>query len=110
MATPGFLGEFELLALLAVLQRGGDAYGVTIREEIVRRTDRPVSRGALYVTLERLVTKGYLASTLAAGGSDRDGRARRFYRVERPGIDAIRASRQAVDRMAEGLDPLLEVS
>ena len=110
MGTQGFLGEFELLVLLAVLQNGGDAYGVTISDEIVRRTGRPVSRGALYVTLERLERKGYLTSSLAAGGADRDGRARRFYRVEALGIDAIRASREAVDRMAAGLDPLLERS
>ncbi len=110
MGTRGFLGEFELLVLLAVLGADEDAYGVTIRDLIVSRTGRSVNRGSLYVTLDRLTTKGYLASSLAEGGADRDGRARRFYRVEQLGIEAIRASRSAVDRMADGLDPILEGS
>ena len=32
------LGEFEQVVLLALIQLRGDAYGVTIRREIVERT------------------------------------------------------------------------
>ena len=47
------LGEFEQAVLLAVAHLD-DAYGVTIRREIERRTERDVAVGALYTALERL--------------------------------------------------------
>ena len=60
-----FLGEFELVVLLAVLRLGDEAYGVTIMREIEERTGRSASRGAVYITLERLEKKGYLKSHFA---------------------------------------------
>jgi hypothetical protein len=44
------LGEFELLVLLAIPQTGEDAYGSTILQELHRRADRTIARGALYVS------------------------------------------------------------
>jgi hypothetical protein len=54
------------MILLAVLQRKDDAYGVTIHEELTRHTTRPVARGAVYMTLDRLEKKGFLKSTLTS--------------------------------------------
>lgn len=101
----GFLGEFELLVTLAVLRCGEDAYGVPIGDEIRERTGRPVSRGALYVTLGRLVEKGYLESELRRG---EDGRERRYYAVLAEGLTAIQTSREAVANMVRGVEGLLE--
>ena len=56
-----YLGEFELLILLAILRLGDDAYGVTIRDELERETSREVTVGAIYKTLGRLQHKGYVA-------------------------------------------------
>ena len=55
------------------MRLGNDAYGVSICEDIVERTGRDVSLGAVYKTLERLEAKGLV------GEPDRgaDGRARR---------------------------------
>ena len=58
------LGEFEQLVLLAIVQLGADAYGMTIRRQIEDRTGRSVSIGALYTALERLERKGYVGSTM----------------------------------------------
>jgi PadR family transcriptional regulator len=52
------LGDFELLVLLAILRADGDAYGSSIMKELQDRSARSVSRGALYVTLDRLEAKG----------------------------------------------------
>lgn len=103
----GFLGEFELLVMLSVLQASPDAYGVPVRQVLERRTGRSVSRGALYVTLERLVEKGYLSATLQPGGERRGNRPRKYYRVERRGLRAIRDSRAAIRRMWRGLEAVL---
>ncbi len=107
MGRHGFLGEFELLVMLSVLQAGEEAYGLTIRQAIEERTGRPISRGALYLTLERLVEKGYLRGRLADATRARGNRPRKYYRVERAGLKAIRESREMVRQMWQGLEPVL---
>ena len=58
MSRNTYLGEFEQIALLAIMRLGDEAYGVTIREEIRQRTGRSTAPGALYTTLDRLEQKG----------------------------------------------------
>ncbi len=97
------LGEFELLVLLAVLQAGEEAYGTTILDELRTRGGRSVSRGAVYVTLDRLEAKGFLASRPEAAGAARGGRPRRYYTVRPAGLTLLRTSLDAFAKMREGL-------
>ena len=97
-------GEFEIVVLLAVARLGDDAYGMTIRQEIRETTGRDVSVPGVYVTLNRLEKKGYLASRKGEPGSDRGGRAKRFYTLRREGIDALEASREMFDALWHGVD------
>lgn len=107
MATPGPLGEFESVVLMAVLHLGAGAYGSAIRDEIERRTQRPVSRGAVYVTLERLEEKGLAASKLGGANEARGGRPKRLFRVTPGGVRALKYSIATLARMHDGLEPLL---
>ena len=100
---PEVLGEFEQLVLLAVLRLEETAYAVTIRREIERRSGRPVSRGAIYVTLGRLSDKGYLESRMGEPTAARGGRAKRLYRVTASGVVALKSCLAALDRMRAGL-------
>jgi DNA-binding PadR family transcriptional regulator len=104
MAAP--LGEFELLVLLAVLHLGEDAYPPAVRAAIEQRAGRDVSRGAIYVTLDRLEAKRLLGSTADRGASS--GRLRHVYRVTPRGRQALRRALAAVESMRAGLDPLLD--
>jgi PadR family transcriptional regulator, regulatory protein PadR len=106
---PIFLGEFEQLVLLALLHLGDSAYAINAREEIERRTGRPVARGAVYITLDRLEKKGYLESRLADPTPERGGRAKRYYKVRPSGIAALENSRATLQRMWQGLAPLGEL-
>ena len=101
------IGEFEQLVMLAVLQLQEGAYGVPIRREIEKRTSRAVSRGAVYTTLDRLESKGLLGSWLGEPTPERSGKAKRFYRVEKDGIKALRESRTALRSMWMGLETVL---
>ena len=103
-----FLGEFEQMVLLAILRTGDGAYAVPVRREIEERTARRVSRGALYTTLERLEAKGHVESRMADPEDERDGRARRYYAVTAPGLEALRQSRTAMDNLWRGLDTAAE--
>jgi PadR family transcriptional regulator PadR len=97
------LGEFELLVLLAVMRLREDAYAVPVREEIANRTGRSVARGAVYMTLDRLVRKGYLTERSAPGSAERGGRPRRLFKPTAVGAEATREAVQALRRMQQGL-------
>lgn len=99
------IGEFEILILMAVLRLDQDAYAPAVRAEIERRTGRGVSRGAVYITLDRLESKGLLVSNLA--GADEGGRQRRYYQVPAKGVRAIRRTLSALEQMRQGLEPIL---
>lgn len=101
--SPSPLGDFELLVLLAVLRAGDEAYGSTILAELQERSGRTISRGALYITLDRLEVKGCLGSRIEAGPLSRGGRPRRYYAVKPAGLALLRHSLDALARMREGL-------
>ena len=100
-ATP-LLGEVEQLVLLAAYRLGDEAYAVTVRDEIEARASVRLSRATVYITLDRLERKGYLESWFGAPTPERGGKAKRCFRVEREGLRALRASMQAVTRLAAG--------
>jgi PadR family transcriptional regulator, regulatory protein PadR len=99
MGEPGRLGQFEELVLLVLVQLRQNAYGVTIRRELSERIGREISVGAVYTTLERLELKGYVSSRMGEPTPERGGRAKRYFRIEAPGINALNASRDARSRM-----------
>src|SRR5262245_55504526 len=101
-AAGPLLGEVEQLVLLAVLRLGEEAYAVPIRALIAREAGVRLSRGTVYVTLERLERKGYLTSWFSDPQAVRGGKARRYFRLKPPGLAAARASKRAVDRLARG--------
>lgn len=97
------MGEFEQLVLLAILRLGDDAYGMEIRGEIESVTGRPTSYGAVYTTLSRLEGKGYVSHELGESTPERGGRAKKYFKVERAGRDALKVSRQALSVMWNGV-------
>jgi PadR family transcriptional regulator PadR len=104
MTQPG-LGEFEQLVLLAIAHLGGNAYGIPIVEEIERRTGRTVARAAVYITLRRLEEKGFISTWIGDAIPERGGKGRRYAKLEANGAKALRDSRNAAERMWQGLDP-----
>ena len=107
MGRREYLGEFEQIVLLAILRLADEAYGVPIRLEIERRTGRTLTVGALYRTLDRLQDKGYVSSAFSDPTPERGGRSKRYFTVGPAGLQALRASREALTAMWEGLEPLV---
>ena len=107
MARREHLGEFEQIVLLAILRLGEDAYGVPIRQEIERRTGRALTVGALYRTLDRLEDKGYVTSAFSEPTPERGGRSKRYFTVKPIGLRSLRASREALSAMWDGLERLV---
>jgi DNA-binding PadR family transcriptional regulator len=103
------VGEFEQLVLLSLFRVGADAYGVSIWREIVDRTGRDVSLGAVYKTLERLEDKGLVSSREGAPTPERGGRRKKHYRLLAAGHRALTQSLSALRSMTEGLDAELKL-
>ena len=102
------LGEFEQIVLLAVLRLGDDAaYAVPILDEIARCTGRAISRGSVYITLDRLETKGYLRSWLADPTPERGGRSKRYYALRPRAVEALRDNRRALLALWRGVEARL---
>jgi DNA-binding PadR family transcriptional regulator len=91
-----------MLVLLSVLKLGDEAYAVPIRQSILDQAGVSLSRGTVYVALERLEAKGYLTSIFSAPQAVRGGKARRYFQLKPPGLTALKAAKSAVDRLAEG--------
>jgi len=96
MTDRSFLGEFELMILLAILHLGDQAYGVPIARELERHRGREVSVGSVYAALERLETKGLIASSLGDPTPERGGKAKRYFRVNREGIRQVNETRRVL--------------
>lgn len=107
MGRQGFLGEFEQMVLLAILQIGPDASGPAISEQLEARAARRVSRGALYSSLDRLERKGLLRWSVAAATSERGGQPVRRFELTESGLATLRTSMQALMKLSSGLESTL---
>ena len=108
MTVAKTLGEFEQLILMALLHLGDDAYGVTIRREINGRTGRTVAIGAVYTALARLLRHDYVSYRIGEPTSKRGGRRKKYYKIEPPGVEALKRSYGVLFRMASGLEGNLD--
>ncbi len=97
------LTRSEEMLLLAVWRLQGDAYGVTVREQLLKVTGRTWSFGALFVSLDRLVRKGHLETYLSASQPYRGGRQRRMYRLRPAGRKALVRIREVEKALWQGI-------
>jgi len=103
-----YLGELEQMILWTVLRLDDEAYGLAVRDHLEERAGRSVARGAVYTTLDRLVSKGYLESRLADADESRAGRPRRYVTVTDTGREALREARNAFVSLWSGLEAAVE--
>ena len=101
-----YLGEFELMLLLAVIHLGEEAYGVPICRELESHRKRDISIGSVYAALERLEAKGLIASSLGDPTPERGGKAKRYFRVTREGLRQVQATRRVLTRLWQALPDL----
>lgn len=103
MPRRGYLGEMELMVLLAVVRLGEDAYGVPISDELRALARREVAFGSLYAALDRLERKGFVSSSLGDPTPERGGRAKRYFRVTPSGLRAVKSTRAALTSLWTGV-------
>jgi DNA-binding PadR family transcriptional regulator len=95
----GYIGEFEELVLLTIAALDEDAYGVSIKEDIEKRTDRSISIGALHSTITRLEEKGLIKSWLGDPTQERGGRRKRYFELTNLGKSSLREMKDLRDEL-----------
>jgi PadR family transcriptional regulator, regulatory protein PadR len=95
------LGTFEEQVLLAVFRTGSEAYGMNVRRELEQVTGRAVTIGSVYVTLDRLESKGLVDSARAARG---EAPSRRVFALTPAGALALADTRSMRERLWAGVE------
>ena len=99
MSDRSYLGELELMLLLAVIHLGEEAYGVPISRELEKYRGKDVAVGSVYAALERLEAKGLVTSMLGDPTPERGGKAKRFFRVTKEGLRQVHETRRVLTRL-----------
>ena len=101
------LGDLEHQALIATLRLRGEAYSVSVVQEIEDRTGRQVAQSAVFIAMRRLEEKGLLESRVADQSTDK-GRVRRYFDLTPAGMERLREMRSALVSLWDGFTAELE--
>jgi PadR family transcriptional regulator, regulatory protein PadR len=93
--------------LLTVGVLNGNAYSVTIKDEIENRLQREVTIGSLQITLRRLESKGFVKSKLGETNEKRRGRPKLYFEITAFGKKAIEFAKESRDDLWRSLPKLV---
>ncbi len=103
------LSRAEEICLISVYKLDGNAYGVTIREQIHKDIGFYWSFGVIYKTLKKLNYKKYVHKITSSPLSERGGRSRYFYEITSEGQSALKEIRRLQSSLWKGvLSPSFE--
>ena len=94
------------MVMLALLRLGENAYGVPIARLLEESTGREVGIGSVYAALERLEGKEMVSSRLGDPTPERGGRAKRYFRVTKRGLQRVRKTQKTLVALWHGLPQL----
>jgi DNA-binding PadR family transcriptional regulator len=86
-----FLSRIEEILLLAIWKLEGNAYGITVRDQVESDTGVKWLSGAIYGPLSRLRKNGYVKAEIADNASDKRGRPRIYYTLTPVGKEKLQA-------------------
>jgi PadR family transcriptional regulator, regulatory protein PadR len=97
------LTTHELMAMLAILRLGKEAYGVPICREIEAHSGREVAVSGIYAALERLEQRGMVVAELGEASPQRGGRAKTYFQVTAQGLREVQLAKRAFSSLWDGL-------
>lgn len=95
-----YLGQLELMVLLAIQNLSPKAYGVSIAQEIKTQGGHEVSLAGIYSTLDRLARKGLIRGVRGEPTSIRGGKARTYFDITAAGARDANATYGTLLRLA----------
>ena len=100
------LSRAEEILLLAVYKLKGNAYGVTVRDQVYRDIGRHWSFGVIYKTLKKMKTKGYVKKISSDPIAERGGRSKYFYELTPKGLSALKNIQRVHSSLWKGIKRL----
>ena len=97
------LSRSEEIILLAVWRLEGNAFGISIRDQVSEATGYQWSLGAVYVPLDKLTRKGYIAKSYGRPTARRGGRSKVLYDLTARGREALRTVREIQTSLWKGI-------
>ncbi|MCP4728295.1 MAG: PadR family transcriptional regulator [bacterium] len=91
----------EEVLLLTIWRLREEAYGVTIRDEYTRATQKNIVMGTMYNSLDYLVKKGFVITEKGEPTAERGGRSKIYYRVTKTGLEALKKAKELHDSVWE---------
>ncbi len=101
-----YLSRNDEILLLSIWRLQDDAYGVTIRQDVLERAGKKLTFGALWVSLDNLAKKGYVTKTVADPTPTRGGRGKIYYRLTPDGLRALQQVRDLQQTLWAGIPQL----
>ena len=98
----------EEILLLSILRLKDNAFALTILKEIKQRTDKKLTIGSLWVSLDSLCRKGYIDKKLAEETPAKGGRKKVFYSLTPSGAKALRNTREFQKSLWKGAERQLK--
>lgn len=102
------LGSLDQYVLCTILRQNPNSYGVSIREDIEKRTGRTISLGAIYGTLDRLEGEGWIEARKGEATPERGGKRKLYFTVTGLGQAILSRSFSDLSRMAQGSGSILK--
>ena len=103
------LGRTEEIVLLAIWRLQDDAYGVSIRKELIEATGKDWSLGSIYAPLHRLERKGLVSTREGEPSTKRGGRRTVLYSLTKSGRKALLDVKAVQDSLWTGIPSLKTV-
>jgi DNA-binding PadR family transcriptional regulator len=97
------LSRSEEYVLLAVWRLKGNAYTLSILDQISKVTGYQWQIGAIYVPLEKLRKKGYLKKTKGDPTTERGGRSKFLYELTDSGRKALKEIKEVQETAWAGI-------
>ncbi len=84
------LSKAEEMVLLAIWRLKDNAYGVSIRRQILKDTEKDYTYGTLYGLLRQLAHKDYVEMIKGEPTPEKGGRSKSFFKLTPVGIQALK--------------------
>ena len=97
------LSRGEEVILLAVWRLEGNAFGISIRDQVSEATGYQWTLGAVYLPLDKLTRKGYVAKSFSRPEARRGGRSKVLYQLTPKGRAALRTIREIQTSLWKGI-------
>ena len=97
------LSRAEEVILLTILKLDDEAYGVNIREQILKDSGDLWSFASIYSPLDKLHRKGFVRKEKGAPLPERGGKSKYYYRLNKEGTQALLKIRDAQEKFWSGI-------